>query len=231
VKRNGLTDPLQSKITVDGESLTIIGVVSDHLTNLESYNTENYIYRLAKPDQYQILIVRAEASTLPQTQRYIQQQWKKIFPGKPLRTDLQQEIVYQEANVYNHNLSRIFFFMTVLGCLLSVSGLYSMASLNMHRRTKEIAVRKVLGASVINVLKLINFEFAVILVIAAFLGGYGGYVLTDALLSDLYAQHISVNVMIVIGGGVIVFVIGMISTSLTIWTTANSNPVDALKNV
>ena len=228
MKRNRLTDPLESKVEIEGKVMTIIGVVSNHLTDLESHNTENYIYALAKPEQYQILVIRGEAATLSQTQQYIQEQWKKLFPGKPLRTDLQDDIVYLEANTYNRNLSKIFFFMTVLGCLLSVSGLYSLASLNIHRRTKEIGVRKVLGASVINILKLINFEFALILFASAILGGTGGYILTNALLSDLYAQHIDVNILTVIISGVIVLLIGISATSLTILSAANANPVKAL---
>jgi ABC-type antimicrobial peptide transport system permease subunit len=228
VKRNRLADPLESKVEVEGKVMTIIGVVSNHLTDLESHNTENYIYTLARPEQYQILVVRAEASTLSQTQQYVQDQWKKLFPGKPLRTDLQNDIVYLEANTYNRNLSKIFFFMTVLGCLLSVSGLYSLASLNIHRRTKEIGVRKVLGASIISILKLINLEFVLILFISAVLGGIGGYLLTNGLLSDLYAQHIDVNIVTVICGGAFVFLIGLFATSVTIWRAANANPVKAL---
>ena len=228
VKRNRLADPLETKVEVEGKALTIVGVVSNHLTDLESHNIENYIYAPAKPEQYQILVIRAEASTLSQTQQYVQEQWKKLFPGKPLRTDLQNDIVYLEANTYNRNLTKIFFFMTVLGCLLSVSGLYSLASLNIHRRTKEIGVRKVLGASVMSILKLINLEFVLILLMSAVLGGIGGYMLTNGLLSDLYAQHIDVNIVTVIGGGAFVFLIGLFATSVTIWRAANVNPVKAI---
>ena len=228
VKRNHLSDPLETKVEIEGKAMTIVGVVSNHLTDLESHNTENYIYAPAKPEQYQILVIRAEASSLSQTQQYVQEQWKKLFPGKPLRTDLQDDIVYLEANTYNRNLSSIFFFMTVLGCLLSVSGLYSMASLNIHRRTKEIGVRKVLGASIISIQKLINYEFVLILLAAAVLGGFGGYTLTNGLLSDLYAQHIDVNIVTVICGGGFVFLIGLFATSVTIWRAANWNPVKAI---
>jgi ABC-type antimicrobial peptide transport system permease subunit len=230
ISQNHLTDPLEAKVEVEGETLTIVGVVSNHLTDLESNNTENYIYRLAKPSQYQILVVRAEAATLPETRQYIDQQWKKLYPDKPLQTDLQPEIVYQEANIYNRNLSKIFFFMTVLGCLLSVSGLYAMANLNMTRRTKEIGVRKVLGASVASILKLVNTEFAMILLIAVLLGGYGGYRLTDGLLASLFAQHIDVDIFTVLSSGMFVFLTGIFSTSLTIWVGANMNPVQALRS-
>jgi putative ABC transport system permease protein len=230
VKRNNLTQPLESKIIVGDKPMKIIGVVSDHLTDLESDNTENYAYTLARPDQYQILVVRAESSTLKETQQYIHTQWKKIFPGKPLRTDLQEDILYEQADIMNRNLSQIFLFMTVLGCLLSVSGLYSMASLNMHRRMKEISVRRVLGASMTNILKLVNTEFAIILVVAMLLGGAGGYALSNALLSDLFAQHIGVSVFVMVMCGIFVFIVGMTATSITIWNAASANPVEKLKS-
>ena len=95
-------------------------------------------------------------------------------------------------------------------------------------RQKEIGVRKVLGASVLSILKLINIEFVLILLTAAVLGGWGGYTLTDALLSDLYAQHISVSLVTILLASLFVFLIGIMSTSATIWSTANSNPVQAL---
>ena len=210
--------------------MTIVGVVTDHLTDLRSDNTENYVYALAQPDQYQILVIRAESSTLPETRQYIHTQWKKLFPGKPLRTDLQEDILFEQADIMNRNLSQIFMFMTVLGCLLSISGLYSMASLNMHRRMKEIGVRKVLGASMMNILKLINTEFASILIVAMLLGGAGGFMLTNALLSDLFAQHIGINIFVLVICGMAVFLVGITSTSITIWNAASSNPVDTLKS-
>jgi ABC-type antimicrobial peptide transport system permease subunit len=147
-----------------------------------------------------------------------------------LRTDLQEDILYEQADIMNRNLSQIFLFMTVLGCLLSVSGLYSMASLNMHRRMKEIGVRKVLGASMMNILRLINKEFAIILAIAVLLGGAGGYALTNALLSDLFAQHIGISMFVMIVCGIAVFLVGILSTSITILSAASTNPVETLKS-
>jgi len=227
VKHHRLTDPLGATLEVDGEALLITGVVSNHLTDLKSDNTEDYIYRLARPAEYQILLIRADASTLTETKRYVDAQWKKIFPDKPLTTDMQQHILYTDEN---RNLSRIFLFLTVLGAVLSVSGLYAMASLNLLRRTKEIGVRKVFGASVANILKLVNREFAMILSVAALAGGYGGYVFVDTLLDSLYAQHIEVNVGMLVCSGVAIFSAGIIATGVTTWWAASSNPVEALRN-
>jgi ABC-type antimicrobial peptide transport system permease subunit len=224
-----LSEPLGTSLEIDGEQVTIAGIVSNHLTDLKSNNSEDYVYRLARPSDYQILLVRADAATLLETKEYIDTQWKKLYPEKGLHTDLQKDIIYLEADVYNRNLIRIFLFMTVLGTLLSISGLYAMASLNIQRRTLEIGVRKVLGASVSSIVRLINLEFAIILAIAAIAGGYGGYAVVDALLSDLYAQHVGVGIGTVIVSGVVIFIVGVTSTTATIWSIARENPVKALR--
>lgn len=229
VRRKNLTEPLGSRVTVEDVNYTIVGVVTDHLTDLESHNNEDYVYRLAKAKDYQVMIIRAEASTIEETKAYVDSEWKKLFPGKPLRTDLQKEIIYLEANSYNHNLGKIFIFLTILGCMLSVSGLYSMASLNIQKRTKEIGVRKVLGASIMNILRLINTEFAIILVLAAIFGSMGGFYLTDGLLSSLYAQRIEITAFPVILCSLFIMLVGICATSVTIWATAVENPVKALR--
>ncbi|HZY82363.1 MAG TPA: ABC transporter permease [Cyclobacteriaceae bacterium] len=229
VRRQGLSDPLGTKVEIADRVYSIVGVVTNHITNLKSSNDRTYAYRLAKPDDYQVLVVRAEAGSLIETKNFIDQEWKKLFPGKPLRTDVQRDIIYLEANAYNQNLSKIFLFLTVLGCLLSVSGLYSMATLNISKRTKEIGIRKVLGASVANILRLINTEFAVILLIAAILGGIGGFAMSDGLLGSLYRQRITIGVLPVILCSSFIFLVGILSTSFTILNTAKENPVKALK--
>jgi ABC-type antimicrobial peptide transport system permease subunit len=229
VRRKSLSEPIGVKVKIDDKTYSIAGVVTNHLTDLESNISEDYVYRLAKPADYQILVVRAEAATLNDTKASIDNEWEKLFPGKPLRTDLQSEILYQEANAYNHNLRKIFFFLTILGCLLSVSGLYSMASLNIQKRTKEIGVRKVLGASIPNIIRLINIEFAIILLIAGAVGGLGGYYMTDGLLTSLYEQRIEVTFLPIFLCSLFVVAIGLSATTATIWRTAKENPVGALQ--
>ncbi|MEI9917528.1 MAG: ABC transporter permease [Bacteroidota bacterium] len=229
VRRKGLAEPIGAKVEIEGKTFRITGVVTDHLTDLKSDNNEDYIYRPAKPADYLILVIRADASSLKETKDYVDNEWKKLFPGKPLRTDLQPDIIYLDANSYNHNLGKIFIFLTVLGCLLSISGLYSMASLNIHRRTKEIGVRKVLGASIANIIRLISTEFAMILVLAGIAGAVGGYYMTDGLLTSLYAQRIEVTFWPLTLCSLFVIAVGLSATSLTIWTTAKENPVKSLK--
>lgn len=229
VRRRNLRDPLGTRVEVDGKQYPIVGVVTNHLTDLESHNDEDYIYHRADPSKYLILVVRAEAGSVAETKDYIDREWKKLFPNSGLRTDLQRDILTLESNSYNYNLKKIFLFLTVLGCLLSISGLYAMASLNITRRTKEIGIRKVLGASVSSIVRLVNIEFTIILLVAAILGGVGGFMLSDGLLSSLYAQRIEVGLLPVLICCMFVVTIGLLATTFTILSAATENPVRALK--
>ena len=118
----------------------------------------------------------------------------------------------------------------MLGGLLSASGIFALASLNISKRTKEIGIRKALGASITNVVTLLNKEFVIILFLAAIMGSVGGYYLTNALLADIYAYHIPVGIFSVIACALFIFCVGILTTSSTILKAAKSNPVDTLRN-
>jgi ABC-type antimicrobial peptide transport system permease subunit len=231
VKKYGLTNPIGTRVMYQEQAYSIIGVVKNHLSSLfdKGGQDKDHFYRMARPEQYQVLVARTDASTILQTQQYIEQQWKNNFPGKPFQSSLQEDIVFSGPNEYNKNLKGTFLFLTVLGCLLSASGIYSLASLNVQKRTKEIGVRKVLGASIAGIVALMNREFALILLLAMVLGGGGGYLLTNALLGDLYVQHIDVSLLTVVLCGLFVFAVGISTTSFTILRAARANPTKTLK--
>ena len=227
--RYKLSDPIDTRILHQEKVYRVIGVVENHLGGLKSYTSQDFLYQLATPDQYRQLVVRATPNSLPETHDYIEKLWKDIFPGRPFQSDFQEDIVFQEANRYNRNLTRIFLFLTIMGCLLSVSGIYSLTSLNVRKRTKEIGVRKVLGASEFQIVNLVNKEFIVILGVAGLIGGAGGFFLTGWLLNNLYVQHIQVNIFIVILCALVVFSVGIFTTSSIIFKASRINPIKTLR--
>lgn len=230
VSNHLIEDPLDTRITYKEQSYRIIGVVKNHLSGLKDRNDTEYIYMLAGPSDYRTLVVRANAESINTVENYLEKEWKKLFPDQPYQGLTQREVVYEEANAYNGNLKQIFLFMTILGCLLSASGIYALASLNVQKRIKEIGVRKVLGATVSSIINLMNKEFAVILGLAMILGGVGGFFLTSTLLKDLYAQHIEISLVYILLSGAVIFIIGILTTSGTIYRAAVSDPTDTLRD-
>jgi len=226
-----MTNPIDKIITVHEKKRHIVGVVDNHVDNLfRSKEAEPFIFYPADSSEFKMIQVRTEAQDLAETKTYLETTWKKIFPGKPFEGQFQEDILLKETKNVNANLKNIFLFLTVLGGLLSASGIFSLASLNIAKRTKEIGIRKALGATVSNVVTLLNKEFVIILTISGILGSVGGFYLVDLLLTQIYAYHIPVGVFPVVICAVIIFVIGIFTTSMTILKAAKANPVKTLRS-
>jgi ABC-type antimicrobial peptide transport system permease subunit len=225
-----MTDPLDKVITIHGNKRHIVGVVENHIDNLyRSKEPEPFVYIPSLPADYKMVLIRAESDDLLGIQKSMEKTWKQLFPEKPFVSRLQEDIVMKETKSVNTNLEKIFLFLTVLGGLLSASGIFSLASLNIARRTKEIGIRKALGATVSNVVLLINREFVIILSIAGVLGSVGGFYLTRMLLTEIYAYHIPVSLGPVLAGAIIIFTTGILTTTSAIFKAARANPVKSLR--
>lgn len=226
----GMVDPIDQVVVLHNVRRRILGVIENHIDNLfRSKDPEPFVFYPAAKHQYITLLVKTERSDLAATQKYLESTWKEIFPGKPFESQFQQDILLMGSKMMNGNMKKIFFFITILGGLLSASGIFALASLNVIRRTKEIGIRKTLGASVNNILGLMNREFVIVLLLAAILGSVGGYYATNTLLGILYAYHISVGMLPVILSAIFIFGIGILTTSATILKAARSNPVNSLR--
>ena len=231
INRVGMKDPLDKIVTVHDKKRHIVGIIENHVDNLyRSKDPEPFVFYPAEPKEYKMMQVRAEASDLAGVKQYLEEAWKKLYPTKSFESRFQDEIVLGNIQRVNGNLKKIFLFLTVLGGLLSASGIFSLASLNVAKRTKEIGIRKALGATVSNVVLLLNREFVIILTLAGVVGAVGGFFLTNALLDVIYKYHISIQIVSVVICAAIIFAIGIFTTSVTILKAAKANPVDTLRS-
>ncbi|HYF70165.1 MAG TPA: FtsX-like permease family protein [Ohtaekwangia sp.] len=231
LKKVNMVDPLDKIVVVHEVKRHIVGVIEDHIDNLfRSKEPEPFVFYPATPDAYKLMLVKVNAADRGEIDKYIGKIWKETFPTKSYESKFQEDIVLEETKRTNANLKQIFLFLTVLGGLLSASGIFSLASLNIARRTKEIGIRKALGATVVNVVALLNREFVIILMIAVVFGSVGGFYLINALLDEIYAHHIVISIIPIIVCAVGVFAMGMLTTSSTTLKAAKANPVDTLRN-
>jgi len=231
INRVGLKDPLDKIVTVHNKKRHIVGIIENHVDNLyRSKDPEPFVFYPAESKEYKMMQVRAEASDLAGVKQHLEDTWKKLYPTKSFESRYQDEIVLGDVQRVNGNLKRIFLFLTVLGGLLSASGIFSLASLNIAKRTKEIGIRKALGATVSNVVMLLNREFVIILTLAGVVGAVGGFFLTNALLDVIYKYHISIPIASVVICAAVIFSIGIFTTSMTILKAAKANPVDTLRS-
>jgi ABC-type antimicrobial peptide transport system permease subunit len=230
IERVGMSDPIDKVVVLHNVRRRILGVIENHIDNLyRSKEPEPFVFYPAAKNQYISLLVKTEPADLIETQKFLEATWKEILPGKPFESQFQQDILTKNSKQMNGNMEKIFFFITLLGGLLSASGIFALASLNVIKRTKEIGIRKALGATVNSVVGLLNREFIIVLSAAAIAGSTAGYYATDKLLGTLYAYRIGVGIIPVMVSALFIFGVGILTTSATIIKAARSNPVNSLR--
>ncbi len=231
LEETGIKDPLNAIVTVREDRRRIVGVVENHVDNLfRAREPEPFVFYPAKRHEYRMMLVKANTTSLRGLQDAIEEQWKEQFPNRPFVSRLQDDLTFQGIRQTNNNLKKIFIFLTILGGLLSASGIFALASLNVEKRTKEIGIRKALGASIQNMVMLLSKEFSIILVIAAIIGAVGGYFLSSQLLGEIYAYHISVGPIPLLAGAIVLIIVGLLTCGSTVYNAAIANPVKSLRD-
>jgi ABC-type antimicrobial peptide transport system permease subunit len=209
----------------------VVGIIDNFIEYVYAGSiTRPLMFHLVKPELYQSMVVKTDHSKIPQVMEYLEKEWKENIQYKPFSGRTQDEVVFAGALSDNNNLQKTFYFLALLGIIMSVSGIYSLASLNTAKRTKEIGIRKVLGASVHKLVLLINKEFMIILSIAMIVGSGLGYILTKTILSLIYQYHVDVGLWVLGLSSIVILIIGLSTTTFTILKTANSNPADTLRD-
>ncbi len=204
----------------------IVGVVKD--IYFESLHNEiaPTIYHLSQQENWQIS-TRIKSGNIPAALKYIEKTWKEYSPEGLFEytfLDDQYNNLYQSETQLGEVLG-IFSFMAILiACL----GLFGLASFTAEQKTKEIGVRKVLGASVSGITFLLNKEFSRWVLIANLIAWpVAWYVMNLWLQGFAYRTHIEWVVFLI--SGLFALLVAMITVSYQSVKAATANPVDSLK--
>ncbi|MCR9249570.1 MAG: ABC transporter permease [bacterium] len=231
VKMVELENPINTAVEIRDVKMKIVGVIENHVDNLfRSKEPEPFVFYIAKPNEFHLMLVRAENGDLTEVQDFLEEAWKEEFPTKPFDSQYQEDMMLGDIRGTNANLKKIFIFLTILGGLLSVSGIFALASLNVRKRIKEIGIRKALGASVSNIVKLLSRSFSILLVIAGVFGAVGGYFLCTILLDEIYAYHINIGPITLVLSVLLISGMGILTTGSIVFRAAKENPVMSLRD-
>jgi putative ABC transport system permease protein len=157
-------DAIGKKIDFWGEQYTIAGVTENFHQQSLRESFEPLIFRLI-PDIRGFMSVKTTASNAGQTVEHVKRAWNKFFPGNTFDYFFLDEHFNQQYKA-DQRFGQVFGLFTLLAILVACMGLFGLASFTTVQRNKEIGIRKVLGASVPSILKLLYREFALLLVIA-----------------------------------------------------------------
>ncbi|HNC50485.1 MAG TPA: FtsX-like permease family protein, partial [bacterium] len=205
---------------------TIIGVVKDfHYASLKS-TIAPLVIRFAPQESWR-MIVRAAPHRTEQAISKLSSVWQTMAPEFPLTYRFLDD-VFDKQYKQEDRLHHLMIGFSILAILIAGLGLYSMVAYYNEQRTKEIGIRKVLGATIADVLYLMAREYVGMVFLANILAFPLTYFMMNRWLDD-FAYRITVPWEIIGITGVLTLGLTLIMVAIQSWRTASSNPVHALK--
>ncbi|HEY5916792.1 MAG TPA: FtsX-like permease family protein, partial [Chryseolinea sp.] len=205
----------------------VIGVVKDfHFSSLHTQIAP--LIMLVPKSKIEYLYVRVAAGDVNQTLASLESAWKTIAPELPFDFIILDEHVDQMYR-QDKRLSKLIFISCGLSVSLACLGLYGIISLLAEARTKEIGIRKVLGASVSRITVLLSGEFMLLVLIAAIIAFPLSYYFLDQWLND-FVYRINVPIDILLLSVLLSTALAGLAVSFRSIKAAMANPVDSIKS-
>jgi putative ABC transport system permease protein len=226
IKNMGLKDPIGKTIKFWGMEKQIVGVAEDF--NFES------LYETVKPCFFQMfpigpnIVVRIKAGTEKQTIAQIQKSYASFNKGLPFDYKFLDE-EYQALYTSENRVAVLSKYFAGLAILISCLGLFGLAAFTAQRRQKEIGIRKVIGASVIDVVTMLSKDFLILVSISLLIAvPLSWWLMNNWLRSFAYRINISPLVFLITGASVVLLTLFTISFQSI--KAAIANPVKSLRS-
>lgn len=220
------TEAVNSRIRRGKDTLTIIGVLADyHHQGLQK--TIDPMIILPRPNLHNFYSVKLNSGDTKTTIAALETIWNKYFPADPFNYFFLND-AYNAQYKSDILFGKVFSIFAFLAILIACMGLLGLSAYNSLQRTKEIGIRKVLGASVQSILLLLSKDFIRLIIISLLLAlPVGWYVMNSWLLDFPYRIHIQWWVFAV--AGLIALVIAVLTLILQSLKTVVENPVKSLR--
>jgi len=227
LKITGFKDPI-GKIIIDGEEpFHVIGLIKDFVINSPYEPTTPMMMLGAKNGWFNVVHLRLNESTAAQDIKKIEQLFKKYNPEFPFNFKYADE---QYAKKFDdmQSVATLASIFAVLAIFISCLGLFGLAAYMAENKVKEIGVRKVLGASVLNITTMLSANFLKLVGIAFLIATPLAWYFMQKWLSD-YQYRINIEWWVFLLAGGIAFIISLLTVSYQSLKAALSNPVKNLR--
>ena len=242
VKTIGMKDPVGQRLSNNdlfrGDSVhaktrlfTVIGVVNnfhfqslrDEITPLVMFNTEVFGQR----SNTNFIAIRMKPGVQQQGIRNVEALWGELAPGRPFQYEFLEDNL-NKGYAQERQSGRIFRVFSVLAIIIACVGLFGLSAYTAGQRTKEIGIRKVMGASVSGMVILLSIDFAKLVIVSLILAVPVAWWMMNLWLSG-FAYRISIGADAFLIAGFIAVAIAMITVSYQSIKAAVVNPVNSLR--
>ena len=230
IQEAGYASPQEAvgkNFTLEGHKGYVLGVVND--INIYSLHRPqlpvNYV--VTPIDIHNYLSVRVHPQNLSETIGHIRKTWKEMIPSYPLDYFF-LDASFEQMHAADQKMSRIFSVFSALAVFVACLGLFGLAAYTAQQKTKEIGVRKILGASTSNIYILLSQEFLKWVVLSNLIAWPLAYYAMHQWLQN-FAYRINPSVWTFVFSGLIALGIALLTISFQAIKAAAANPVDSLR--
>lgn len=227
VRRYNIENPIGAEVKFTADSLygNIVGVMKNfHIQGLGHrirplvMNANSWRSNVG---------IKLSTDNIPATIAAIEQLWTQVEPNHPMRyTFLDEEFAEQYAE--HRRFGKTILYATLLTLFIALLGLFGLTTFTVERRTREIGIRKVLGASVSGIVGLLAKDFMILVIISSLIAIPLGYYLADGWLTD-FAHRTDLSWWIFPSAGLVILVVGFLTVCTQSIKAALTNPVKSLK--
>jgi putative ABC transport system permease protein len=229
VKMFGYSSPQQAvgkRFKQWGREGTIIGVMKDFHFRALQEPIKPLSMRI-EPGGCNLLSVHVTAANLPATIKSIENKWKTAIPNRPFSYYFLDEFFDRQYRS-EERFGKLFLNFSILAIFISCLGLLGLASYSTMQRTKEIGVRKVMGASVSNIVNLLSKDFLILVLVSFFIAAPVAWYFMHEWLKD-FTYRTPLSWWIFLGAGILALFIALFTISFQAIRAAVANPTKSLR--
>lgn len=224
-------DAIGKNVVIDWQGTTyrfeVIGVVKDfHFQDLH-VPIEPYGFQLNTGSGYNYLIAHAKAGQLDRTLKSIETTWDRFNPNEPFEYSFLDDD-FAKNYVAENRLASIVKYFTIIAILISCLGLFGLATFSAEQRTKEIGIRKVLGATSYSIVGLLSKDFLKLVTVAVLVASPIAWYIMYKWLQD-FEYRVSIGWWMFLAAAMVALVIAFVTISVQAVRAANTNPVKNLR--
>ncbi|RYY58788.1 MAG: ABC transporter permease [Chitinophagaceae bacterium] len=225
----GFKDPIGKTLTWNGRPYTIIGVVSDLMQESPFYPVRPTLYHVGEYGDMGSLILKLNGKQgVAASLKSVEQVMAKYTPDVPFSYKFVDD-EFGSKFTAEERIGKLSSYFAVLAVLISCLGLFGMASFVAEQRTKEIGIRKVLGASVPNIWRLLSTEFIMLVLLSCIIAAPIAWYYLQSWLAN-YDYRISISWTVFVLSSVIAVFITIATVSFQAIKAAVTNPVKSLRS-
>ncbi|KPL07069.1 hypothetical protein AMJ86_06065, partial [bacterium SM23_57] len=226
VKEFDIENPIGFKFMRSEKEYTVIGVTKDYHT--QSMHDRIPSYALFYAPQYcRLLAIKMPAENQAKTIANIRQVWNDVLPDMPFEYRFLEDVIH-ESYSNEQRIGSLFITFSLLTIFVACLGLFGLAAFASEQRTKEIGIRKALGATVSNIFGLLSKEFLMLVVIANVVAVPIAYYTMNEWLQN-FAYRTSIGWFTFFLSAFLAVMISLCSISFQSIKAAFANPVDSLR--